>query len=147
MKLPIKYGALTALGLIVYFVLMKLLGLETNFLLRIFNFVFIIAGIYAMYRVMYNAPNEGPSYFAGLGAGVVLTVTAVLVFLVFLGAYVTYVDPSFMQVLEDSKIWGADLELVEITFAIFVEGLASGLIISFGLMQYFKNNINSKNAV
>lgn len=147
MKLPIKYGALTALGLIVYFVLMKLLGLETNFLLRIFNFVFIVAGIYAMYRAMYNAPNDGPSYFAGLGSGIVLTVTAVIVFLVFLGAYVTYFDPDFMQILEDSQIWGADLELVEITFAIFVEGLASGLIISFGLMQYFKKNINTKNAI
>lgn len=147
MKLPIKYGALTAVGLIVYFLLMKLFGLETNFLLRIFNFVFIVAGIYALLKTLYSPPNEGPSYFAGLGSGIVLTVTAIVIFLVFLGAYVTYIDPTFMQVLEDSQIWGADLELVEITFAIFVEGLASGLIISFALMQYFKKSINSKNAI
>lgn len=147
MKLPIKYGALTAVGLIAYFLLMKVFGLETNFFLRIFNFVFIIAGVYLLLNAMFKASDNEFSYFAGLGAGMVMTVTAIIFFLVFLGAYVTYIDPKFMEVLEDSQMWGADLELFEIAFAIFVEGLASGLIISFALMQYFKKQITSKGSL
>lgn len=147
MKLPIKYGAITAVGLIAYFLLMKVLGLETNFFLRIFNFVFIIAGVYFLLNAMFKSSDNEFSYFAGLGAGIVMTVTAIIFFLVFLGAYVTYIDPKFMEVLEDSQMWGANLELFEIAFAIFVEGLASGLIISFAMMQYFKKQITSKGSL
>lgn len=143
MNRPIKYGLLTALALIVYFLLMKLAGLESNFALRFLNFLIIIGGCYLLLRKMYSGGNAEDSYFSGLIAGVVLTVTAVITFTAFLAVYVLAIDPAFMDVLEDSQIWGSHLELEQAAFAIIIEGIASGVIISFILMQYFKQFINN----
>lgn len=87
-----------------------------------------------------------PSYFEGLGSGLVMTVTAVLIFLGFLGIYVTTIDPDFIDVLENSKIWGNDLTLNQAGFAILIEGIASGAVISFAWMQHFKRKLSPSSA-
>jgi ABC-type sugar transport system permease subunit len=139
MSKSIKYGLFTALSLIVYFLIMKLIGQETNLFLRFFNFVIIMSGVYFLFKNEFqNESDNKPSYFEGLASGVVLTVSAVVVFIAFLAIYTTVIDPTFIAVLEDSKIWGNQLTLTEASFAILVEGVASGVIISFGFMQYFK---------
>lgn len=143
MNKPIKYGLLTAAALTVYFLLMKLAGLEGNFALRFVNFFIIIGGCYLLLRNMYSGANGDDSYFTGLIAGVVLSVTAVITFTAFLAVYVLAIDPAFMKILENSQIWGSHLELEQAAFAIIIEGIASGVVISFALMQYFKQFINN----
>ena len=143
MNKPIKYGLLTALVLIVYFLLMKLAGQESNFALRFLNFFIIIGGCYFLLRNMYSGPDADSSYFNGLISGVVLTVTAVITFTAFMAVYVLLIDPSFMSVLENSQIWGSHLELEQAAFAIIIEGIASGVVISFALMQHFKRFIDN----
>jgi len=138
-----KYGLSTALALIIYFLIMKLLGLEGNFALRFFNFFILISGCYFLLKKIYSEGEGGTSYFTGLISGVVLTVTAVVVFTVFMAVYVLFIDPSFMAILEESQIWGSHLELEQAAFAIIIEGIASGVVISFALMQYFKKYIDN----
>lgn len=142
MKNPIQYGGYTALGLIVYFILMKLAGQEANFVLRFFNFLIVIAGIYFLFKKMYGGTSNFPSYFEGLGSGLVLTVTAVVLFVGFMAIYVPVIDPDFIHVLENSQIWGNNLTLAQAAFAIIIEGIASGAVISFALMQHFKRKLS-----
>ncbi|MCA1761984.1 MAG: DUF4199 domain-containing protein [Cryomorphaceae bacterium] len=146
MKKSIVYGLLTALALVVYFLIMKVLGLETNFYLRIFNFVIIVAGVYALLSSTIKSGNN-ISYFEGFGAGFRLTLTSVIVFLAFLGLYTHYIDPSFIEVLEQTGIWGSNISLGQAAFAIFIEGMASGVVISFAWMQYFKKYLSPKNSI
>lgn len=146
MKKSIVYGLLTALALVIYFLIMKVLGLETNFYLRIFNFVIIVAGVYALLNSMIKT-DSNVSYFEGFGAGFRLTLIAVIAFLVFMGLYTKFIDPSFVKVLENTGIWGSNISLSQAAFAIFIEGMASGVVISFAWMQYFKKYISSKSSV
>ena len=53
--------------------------------------------------------------------------------------YVDFINPSFMTVLENSAFWGQNLNLGLVVFALAIEGIASSVICSFILMQYYKN--------
>ncbi len=145
MNRTIKYGLLTSLFLIIYFILMKLIGQEANFSLRFLNFFILIGGVYALLANSY-AKSPMPSYFEGLISGLLLTVTAVVAFVIFLAAYVSFIDPGFIEILENSRIWGNRLSIGEAAFAIFIEGIASGVVISFAWMQYFKSRLSAAKA-
>lgn len=138
MNTSIKYGIYTALALTAYFLLMKVAGQEENFALRFLNFFILIGGVYLFLKYKYITDPEPTGYFEGLIGGVVLTVSAVIVFTAFLALYIAVIDPAFMEVMENSQIWGSHLEVEQMAFAILIEGLASGVVISFAWMQYFK---------
>ncbi len=139
MRNTIRFGLLTAAGLIAYFLFMKLIGQETNFALRFFNFFIIIGGTFLLFKRLFVDSEHRVSYFNGLISGVLMNVVAVATFLVFMAGYTTFLDPQFLGVLESSKIWGSHLGLLEASFAIMIEGIASGVVISFSWMQYFKS--------
>ncbi len=134
----IKYGLYTALALIVYFLSMKLFGLEKNFYLRFLNFLIIIVAVYALIKNELKKPDA--TYFSSLLKGISMTVVTVLVFLVFLAVYIKFIDPSFIEVMEASQIWGNQLSVAQSSIAIFIEGMASGVVITFAWLQYFKNS-------
>jgi len=134
----IKYGLFTSLALIIYFLSMKLFGLETNFYLRFLNFLIIIVAIYALIKQELKKPEA--TYFSTLINGISMTVVTVLTFLVFLAVYIKFIDPSFIEVMEASNIWGNQLSVAQASVAIFIEGMASGLVITFAWLQYFKNS-------
>lgn len=138
MNTSIKYGIYTALALTGYFLLMKIAGQEDNFALRFLNFFILIGGVYFLLKQKFQKDPEPTSYFNGLIGGVVMSVAAVVVFTAFLALYIVTIDPSFMEVMENSQIWGNHLEIEQMAFAILIEGLASGVVISFAWMQYFK---------
>lgn len=140
------YGLLIGAALIVYFLLMKVLGLESNFYLRIFNFVILIAGVYFLLKNQIKDSKQSVTYFEGLGLGLRATITSVLVFVAFLAVYVNFFDPGFIKVLENSEIWGSDIKLSQAAVGIFIEGMASAIVISFAWMQYFKKYTVAPNA-
>lgn len=138
MKISYIYGLLTTLGLISYFLGMKWMGMEDNFYFRIFNFVILIGGVYALLKRELIDSKSTRSYFEGLGLGLRATFTSVIGFVLFLALYVNFFDPDFVRVLEDSKIWGSSITLGQAAAGILIEGMASSVVISFGWMQYFK---------
>jgi len=140
------YGLGMAAALIAYFLLMKVLGLEANFYLRIFNFVILIGGVFLLFNSQIKNGKKSVTYFEGLGLGFRSTVTSVVVFIAFLAAYIYFLDPEFMAILQSSQIWGNNLDLLEVAVAILIEGIASSFVISFGMMQYFKKYTVSPNA-
>lgn len=148
MKRTIPYAILTGGALIAYFLLMKLFGLETNFFLRIFNLFIMIGGIFLLYRNTFirdGRENEQIGYVQGLLMGLQLTVISVAIFIVFLGIYIRFFDPGFMEILESTGLWATSgLSPSAIVLGIMMEGVASGLIVSFTLMQYFKAAIPSR---
>lgn len=143
MRRGIIYGLYIGIALIVYFLGMKLFGFEKNFYLRIFNFVILIVGVYLLLRHEFFKRDKAISYFEGLGLGLRATITAVVVFLVFLAIYVKVFDPGFVEILEESQIWGTNITLNQAAIAIFIEGMASAIAISFVWMQYFKKYTSS----
>lgn len=134
----LKYALGTTAGLIAYFIIMKIFGLEAQHELRIFNFVIVLAGVVLLHRSMYNA-QPPHSYLNGLFSGFKMGAMATLFFIVFMGIYSTLIDPNFVEVLQSGSIWGGQLSIPQIVIATLFEGLGSCAIISFISMQYFKD--------
>lgn len=148
MKKTIPYAIYTAIGFIVYFLLMKLLGLERHFILRIFNFFIMGYGLFALLRFAIVRSDETVGYLDGLRIGMIFTVVSVLIFIAFLGIYVKFIDPAFIDVMKESGMWAINrVSIVQAAVGVFIEGVASGLIITFAWMQYFKAYIRSKDSI
>jgi hypothetical protein len=60
-----------------------------------------------------------------------------------LGIYLKFSDPSMIENLKQSIWFAGDLTILKIAGAVFIEGTASAVIISFGVMQYYKQEIQT----
>ncbi|NVK29198.1 MAG: hypothetical protein HWE14_14185 [Flavobacteriia bacterium] len=139
----VSYSLKTAAGLIGFFILMKLAGFEQHHELRIFNFIIVLLGIFALHKKMFlKDGNHG--YFSGFFSGIRMSALAIIFFVVFLSLYASVFDPQFIEVVEDSGIWGGKLSLFQTGIAILFEGLASCVLLSYISMQYFKAYVEDK---
>jgi len=137
-QIIIKNALKIVLGIIVYFFAMKIIGLENVSELRFLNFLFVVWGINN--AIKNNIiKNKDTFYISNLFIGVATSIIAVGIIIIALITYVSILDPTFITVLEKSFLWGANLSLPLIVFAIAIEGIASSVICSFILMQYWKN--------
>lgn len=131
-------GLIISLLLVSYFSLMKVLGLATVSELRYFNFFILLGGILYAYE-QFRTPGNNIEYFSGMGLGFITTAASVIPFAAFIYAYFTYVDPGLLAAIKSNSLMGEYLTPFTVTGAIVIEGLASGVIISFVLMQYYKS--------
>lgn len=137
-QIIIKNALKIVLGIVLYFFAMKLFGLDTISELRFLNFFFVVWGINSAIKTNIKK-NKDTFYISNLFIGVSTSVIAVGMIIIGLITYVSLLDPSFINVLEKSFLWGSNLTLPLIIFAIAIEGIASSVICSFILMQYWKN--------
>ena len=149
MKRTVPYAFYTAGALVAYFFVMKIFGLEQNFYLRIFNFIIVGGGIFFLFRnSLREEVDARMGYLQCLMAGALLTIISVVVFIVFLGLYMRFLDPQFLEVLDSSTLWAtSDVSITQIVLGVLIEGIASGFIISFILMQYFKSALPKRNTI
>jgi len=131
-------GVLTCTCLIGYFFLMNAFKLQEVLALRAFNFFILLGGIMWAFRLYIKATEENKiDYFVGLKIGLRVVFTAVVPFAVFMALYLVY-DGHLMYVIKENTGIGDYLNPLTIAGAICIEGLGSGMIITFMAMQYFK---------
>ena len=136
----IKYGVLTTITLIVYFLIIKLLGLHTNPWFRLLNGIFIAYGIYASIKRYKFISGSAFNYINGFKVGLITGFLATFIFALFMGIYMFHIDVDFMNTLlkdwfNDSSYGGGIL-----IFVIVVEGLASSTVLTLTFMQILKNS-------
>jgi hypothetical protein len=137
-RILLSNAFLVFLGIAGFFFVMKILGLDNVSELRFLNFVFVLWGINRAIK-MNIKENQESLYFENFLLGAGTSVLAVGLTIVGLIIYVSFIDGTLLTVLENSSFWGSDLSLPLIVFALTVEGIASSVICSFVLMQYYKN--------
>lgn len=125
------------MGIILYFFVMKLFGLEHVVQLRLFNFFIVLWGVNSAIKSNIFKNNDN-FYLSNLSIGFATAVLSVLMITFSLILYINFIEPSFMEILETSFVWGANLSLGKIVFAILFEGMASSVICTFIVMQYWK---------
>ncbi|CAL2085965.1 hypothetical protein [Tenacibaculum sp. 190524A02b] len=125
-------------GIVGFFFLMKILGLDNVSELRLLNFVFVLWGINKAIKTNITA-NQESLYINNFSIGIGTSALAVGLTIVGLITYVGFIDSGLITVLENSSFWGQNLSLPLIVFALAIEGVASSVICSFILMQYYKN--------
>ncbi|MGY8910714.1 MAG: hypothetical protein ACKVIG_12750, partial [Flavobacteriales bacterium] len=51
-----------------------------------------------------------------------------------------FINPEFLEVMNQSFLIGGDTSLFELAFTLVIEGLASSIISTLIVMQFFKNH-------
>lgn len=138
-KVAIRYGLFTFLGLVGYFLLMKWVGLFEIHELRGLNFFILLAGV--GYSLKYYKANNNAEfvYFQGLSLGVLTSLIAIIPFAVFIFFYLV-IDTAFMQNLIVNEPFGRFFNPFILSFLVAFEGIFSGGLMSFVLMQYMRKS-------
>lgn len=142
-KIGIKYGLFTAAALIVYFVLMHLLRLTHIIELRFLNGIIMAIGVTVAIRACKRSTGGNITYFKGLGAGILTAIVATLLFAVFMVLYINISGTELLETLSAEGYFGQRIDTtpgIVIFTVLMLEGIISGVMVSFIAMQYFKRN-------
>lgn len=140
-------GFIIFVGIGVYFLVLQYLGLSDKFLLRIFNVIFVIYGVNRTLQQNYNDGIGGYntnllSAIITSMVGAVLSVAALLAFIEYKGG------EAYLKTLSDSFIFGGgELTIQQYCIGLLFESSAASLMVSFCLMQYWKNKVEVINKV
>ena len=138
-KLIIKHAILISLMIGGFFFLSKLVGLEENPYLRFVNLLFVIIGIRQAIKeniYVHKETNHAKNFatgFASAALAVILSTIGVVI-------YIEFINPEFLEVMNQSFLIGGDTSLFELAFTLVIEGLASSIVSTLIVMQFFKNH-------
>jgi hypothetical protein len=144
----IKFGFYTGLSLIIFFLFMKIFGFHRNLDLHYLNMIFLFFGLMFSIRKIKLFSGE-LKYLEGLKIGVIVTIVSILILNFFMLFYEFLIDPSFLKLLQEKISFGYEksntVTSLIVFGLIFIEGLSSGFIFTYMLMQYFKNDYSKSN--
>ncbi len=139
MKTVLKNGVLAFAGIGLYFVAAELLGFSQSTPLRLLNF--FILGFFVNRTILYGK-KLNKTFVVQFTNSLLTSITTVLLSTIALALYIHYwmeiehIDSLSQPIL---NMGATKLSIFQFSFAIFTEGIASGVILSFGLMQFWKN--------
>jgi hypothetical protein len=134
-RIPESYGLRIAVGLIAYFVIMKLTGLAHHAELRVLNLLILAAGVFYALKKFKQVHEEHLNYFRALATGVSTAAIGSIIFSLFLFIYMK-ADDSMMQAIVDNEPLGHYLNPYFSAFIVALEGVFSGLLVTFVLINY-----------
>jgi hypothetical protein len=142
LKVALRYGLIITVILIAYFLILKLFGLHENPWLRLMNGIVMASGIYYAIKYYKLISGDGFSYIDGIKTGLITGFIATVVFTLFMAIYMFHLDVAFTQTLLGD--WFNDYEVGAniLLFIVFIEGLASTVVLSLAFMQLFKKSRN-----
>jgi hypothetical protein len=134
-RIPEIYGTFIAGGLIIYFFIAYIAGFLHVIELRMLNFIIMAAGIFYALK-QYKRTHHGElNYFRALAVGVASAFIGTSTFVLFLFLYLK-IDTQLMQAIIENEPMGQYLNEYIATFAVWVEGIFSGFILTFILINY-----------
>ena len=140
--LPVRFGLVTGAVLIAYFLVLALFGQHINPVYSFLNAGITTLGIYEAIRVFKLEEGTRFNYTSGFSAGLVTGITATIVFTVFFLIYLTEVNQDFLPLLLKSLQGGFDINNGMVTFIVAIMGLATTVVGTLTVMQFFKNSGN-----
>lgn len=139
-RIPENYGIRIAVGVIAFFLLMKFTGLFYIVELRMLNLIILVAGIYLALKKFRATHQDHLNYFRALVVGVATGAIGSILFAVFLFIYVSFIDTNFMVWLQQNEAMGRFLNPYIVSFIVALEGVFSGLLVTFVLINYIQTD-------
>jgi hypothetical protein len=138
--IALRYGGLTSLALIAFFIIASILGYSNLIALSAFNIIFFIVGIFfALKSYAGTAKSNSIEYFDGIKLGLYTGFVAAVLLSFFVGVYLEANQHALNQ-MNTSYFWGQDLVALEIAVVALLEGLPTAFIATLVCMQYFKKD-------
>jgi hypothetical protein len=140
-------GFIIYIGIALFFLLMELLGWSDQVYLRLVNFIFVIYGVNRTIRSNFKDHLDG--YFANLVAGIFTALFSLALGLISLVAYIEYKGGNaYLNKFEEEFIFGGgEPSLYQFIIGLIIEGAAASVIVSFSIMQFWKDKVEKINAV
>jgi uncharacterized membrane protein len=138
-RIPENYGLKIAGGLIAFFLIMKLVGLVHHYELRFLNVFIQVGGIYFALKKFRESHGQHLNYFRALITGVATGAISSAIFALFLFGYLT-IDANLMQGVIDNEPMGRYLNPYITAFMVALEGLFSGLLFTFIIINYVETD-------
>jgi hypothetical protein len=130
-----SYGIRIAVGLIGFFIIMKIAGLAHHVELRLLNLAILGGGVYLALKKFRQTHEDHLNYFRGLVTGVATAAIGSIIFAFFLFIYMK-ADASMMQSIIDNDPMGRYLNAYIAAFIVALEGVFSGLLVTFVLLNW-----------
>jgi hypothetical protein len=134
-RIPENYGLKIAAGLIGFFVLMWAIGLGHHSELRLLNLFILTAGIFFGLKKFKETHEDHLNYFRALITGVAMGAIASVIFALFLFIWMK-LDDSMMQAIIENEGMGHHLNAYIASFVVALEGVFSGLLVTFVLINW-----------
>jgi hypothetical protein len=138
-NIPQSYGVAIAGGLIAYFLVMKVAGLSHHVELRLLNLFILIGGVYLALKKFKSTHQEHLNYFRALITGVSTSAIASVIFAAFLFLYLQ-IDSDLMTAVKTNEPMGRYLNPYIVSFVVALEGILSGLLVTFILINYVETD-------
>ena len=138
-RIPENYGLKIAGGLIAFFLIMKLVGLVHHYELRFLNVFIQVGGIYFALKKFRETHGQHLNYFRALVTGVATGAISSAIFAIFLFGYLT-LDSNLMQGVIENEPMGRYLNPYITAFMVALEGLFSGLLFTFIIINYVETD-------
>ncbi len=141
-SVALKYGLFITASLIAFFLILKLFNLHENPWLRLFNGVFMAAGIYYAIKYFKLSSDSAFTYVDGFKTGLMTGFIATILFTAFMAIYLFHLDTNFSKMLLSEWFSNYEEGTGILVFIILIEGLASTVVLTLTSMQIFKKSHN-----
>ena len=138
-RIPESYGLRIAGGLIAYFLLMKVINLSDHVELRLLNLLILVAGVFFALKKYKETHGKHLNYFLALATGVATSAIGSIGFALFLFIWMK-VDANMLQHIIDTEPMGHYLNAYMASFIVALEGVFSGLLVTFVLINYIQTD-------
>lgn len=140
-------GIIIFICISLYFLLIDQLNLAGQIYLRLVNFVFVIYGINRTIKQNYADHING--YFTNLLSGILTGIVSLVLGLI---AFVSYLEfrgeEQYLHRYAEAYVFGGgDPSIYQFVIGLSLEGAAASVIVSFALMQYWKDKVEKINKV
>ncbi|MHA3789516.1 hypothetical protein ACX0HA_14995 [Flavobacterium hauense] len=144
-------GFIIYVGIALFFLLVEMIGWSDQIYVRLLNFVFVIYGVNRTIKGNYEEHIYG--YFTNLVSGIFTAIISLALGLFSFIGYIEYMGKDhgganeYLQKYAGSYIFGGEPSLYQFVTGLTVEGVAASVIVSFALMQYWKDKVEKINKV
>ncbi|WP_298548448.1 DUF4199 domain-containing protein [uncultured Aquimarina sp.] len=140
--IPVKYGVMIAIGLIAYFLILSLIGVQTNPIFSLGNGIIVAFGLYKAIKDYKLEKGNAFEYQKGFMAGLFTGFNATLIFTVFFAIYVTNINTNFLP--EMLANWSSHYHVGVgiVVFVAAIMGFATTFVLTLSFMQLFKDSWN-----
>lgn len=141
--IPAKFGIMIAVGLIVYFLALSLVGLHTNPLFSFLNCAIMGFGIWMAIKAKRNNDAGLFKYGEGFTTGLITGFNATTLFTIFFGVYASELNPDFLD--QFVTMWRSQYQagLGVVLFTVYAMGAATTFALTLAFMQLFKKSWNT----
>jgi amino acid transporter len=139
-KVGIRYGLISAGALILYFILMRIIGLVHFVELRFLNYLIIAVCMYKALHTLGSIKHpERLPYFKGMGVEYWVAIVSAVVFGIFLFIY-SSIDHAFVKMMEPRLPYDGKLTPAMIAFEVFSEIIIVSIVLNLMVLMIFKRN-------